>query len=90
LRNRRPALLALAADHGTSNVRLFGSVRRGEQRPTSDVDLLVDLDEGRTLLDLTAFGEDASELLGVPVDVATSDMLKARVRRKIVADAIQL
>lgn len=90
LRNCRDELLALALDHGTSNVRIFGSVCRGEQHATSDVDLLVDLNAGRTLLDLAAFREDASRLLGVPVDVATSDMLKARIRDHVTADAVPL
>lgn len=90
LRRHRAALLDLAADHGADDVRVFGSLSRGEQRPASDVDLLVDLERGRTLLDLTAFRQEVSELLGLPVDVATPDMLKDRARAKVLAEAIPL
>jgi uncharacterized protein len=90
LRSRRTALLELAAAHGADNVRVFGSLSRGEQRPTSDVDLLVDLECGRTLLDLAAFRQEVSELLGVPVDVATQDMLKERARGDVLAEAVAL
>lgn len=90
LRRRRAALLALASDHGAGNVRVFGSLSRGEQRRDSDVDLLVDLERGRTLLDLAAFRQGASELLGIPVDVATDDMLKERTKSKVLAEATPL
>jgi predicted nucleotidyltransferase len=57
---------------------------------TSDVDLLVDLEPGRTLLDLAAFRRDAQGVLGMPVDVATPDMLKDRVRERALAEALPL
>jgi uncharacterized protein len=75
LRERRDALLDASLSHGARDVRVFGSVARQEARPDSDIDLLVELDPGRTLLDLVAFSREASEILGVPVDVATADML---------------
>ncbi|MHB1539024.1 MAG: nucleotidyltransferase domain-containing protein [Solirubrobacteraceae bacterium] len=87
LRDHRQELLALAARHGARNLRLFGSLSRGEQRPDSDVDLLVDLDEGRTLLDLVAFRRSANEVLGVPVDAATPDMLKDAIREDVLSQA---
>jgi len=90
LRDHRRRLLAAAADCGARDVRLFGSVGRGEQRPDSDVDLLVELEPGRTLLDLVAFRRQASEVLGVPVDVATPDMLKVRVRAEVLTQATTL
>jgi predicted nucleotidyltransferase/DNA-binding XRE family transcriptional regulator len=90
LRNRRQRLLAAAARCGTREIRLFGSVSRGEQHPGSDIDLLVELEPGRTLLDLAAFRRQASEILGVPVDVATPDMLKQRVRAEALAQATPL
>lgn len=78
LRERRIALLDASRSHGARDVRVFGSVARREARPDSDVDLLVELEPGRTLLDLVAFGREASDILDMPVDVATADMLPDR------------
>jgi predicted nucleotidyltransferase len=75
LRERRTALLDASRSHGARDVRVFGSVARQDEHPDSDIDLLVELDPERTLLDLVAFGREASEILGMPVDVATADML---------------
>jgi len=71
-------------------VRVFGSLARGEHVPTSDVDLLVDLKPGRTLLDLAAFRREAQTILSMPVDVATPDMLKERIRAEIETEAVPL
>lgn len=90
LRQRRDRLLEAAARRGVHNVRVFGSVRRGQDRHGSDVDLLVDLAAGRTLLDLVAFQREVSELLGSPADVATPDMLKRGVREAVLAEAAPL
>jgi len=70
LRQRRRSILACATLHGASNVRVFGSTARGEDRPDSDVDLVVDLDKGTGLFALEALRRELSEILGVPVDVA--------------------
>jgi len=75
LQERRAALLDASLSHGARDIRVFGSVARHDERPDSDIDLLVELDPERTLLDLVAFGREASEILGMPVDVATADML---------------
>ena len=88
VRRQRRALLDLAERHGARNVRVFGSVARGEAGPESDIDLLVDLEPGRTLLDLVALGREASGLLGRPVDVATEDMLRVQVRADVDRDAV--
>lgn len=90
LRQRRRSILACAALHGASNVRVFGSTARGEDRPDSDVDLLVDLDEGTGLFALEALRRELSEILGVPVDVAPSDSLRPRIREEIEREAIQI
>jgi predicted nucleotidyltransferase/DNA-binding XRE family transcriptional regulator len=90
LREHREALLAAAARCGARDVRLFGSVSRGEQTADSDVDLLVDLAPGRTLLDLAAFQRQARGILGVPVDVATADMLKECIRNEALMQAKRL
>lgn len=90
LRAHRPRLLAAARKRGIRKVRVFGSLARGESVPASDVDLLVDLDPGRTLIDVAAFRREAQEILGMPVDVATADMLKERVRSEALAEALPL
>jgi len=90
LRRLRGPLLQAAASHGIRRVRVFGSFARGEASPESDVDLLVDLAPGRTLLDLAAFRREAAQTLGTNVDVATADMLKPRIRDAVLAEAISL
>jgi predicted nucleotidyltransferase/DNA-binding XRE family transcriptional regulator len=87
---RRGLLLEAARHRGARDVRVFGSIVRGEGHGNSDVDLLVELEPGRTLLDLAAFRREAAEILGVPVDVATPDMLKERVRAEVLAQAVPL
>jgi predicted nucleotidyltransferase/DNA-binding XRE family transcriptional regulator len=88
VRERRRELLAIARRHGARNVRVFGSTARGEAGPESDVDLLVDLAPGRTLLDIAAFRREASALLGTAVDVATTDMLRESIREGAERDAV--
>jgi predicted nucleotidyltransferase len=78
--SKRDEILRLAAAHGARNVRVFGSLARGEQRAESDVDLLVDLEADRSLMDLGGLLVDLEKLLGGRVDVATEQMLKPRVR----------
>jgi predicted nucleotidyltransferase len=90
LRRQRRRLLDAANRHGVSHLRAFGSLARGEAKAGSDVDLLVDLKPGRTLLDLTAFRREAAEILDLPVDVATTDMLKERIRNKVLSEALPL
>lgn len=65
LRSQREKILELASRHGVRNVRLFGSTVRGEDRPDSDLDFLVDVESGRTLLDVIALEQDLEELLGL-------------------------
>jgi predicted nucleotidyltransferase/DNA-binding XRE family transcriptional regulator len=90
LRRSRRRLLDAARGRGVRRVRVFGSLARGEAVPASDVDLLVDLEPGRTLLDLAAFRREAEEILGTRVDVATPDMLKERIRAEVEAEAVPL
>jgi predicted nucleotidyltransferase len=80
----------IAAAHGARNVRVFGSVRRGESSVLSDLDLLVDMSEGRSLLDLVALGDDLEEALGVAVDVVTEKSLSPYLRDRILAEAVAL
>ena len=90
LRSRRAEILALAARHGAHNVRVFGSLARGQAGPESDVDLLVDLEPGRNLLDLGGLLMDLRDLLHVPVDVGTEAMLKERIRERVLREAVAL
>lgn len=83
----RARVLELAAAAGARNVRVFGSVARAEDLEGSDLDLLVDLDDGRTLLDLAGLTQELRELLGIPVDVATTEILKPHVREQALAEA---
>ncbi len=90
LRAKRTEVLAICDRHGAHNVRLFGSVARGEHDEASDIDLLVDMEAGRTLLDLAALQQKLEALLGCRVDVVTLKGLKARIRRRVVQEAIPL
>lgn len=87
LRSRREALLAIAARHGASNVRLFGSVVRHEERSDSDVDLLVDIADDRGFDDYLALVEELEALLSRRVDVVTERGLSPHFRPYIEAEA---
>jgi predicted nucleotidyltransferase len=87
---QRKALLEIAAHHGMANLRVFGSVSRGDARPDSDIDLLVDVEGGRSLLDLVGFAQEAELLLGRKVDVVSSGGVSAWMRESILADAVPL
>jgi predicted nucleotidyltransferase len=76
VRERRQEILRIAAKHGAHNVRVFGSVSRGEGGPESDVDFLVDMDLGRTLFDIGGLLMDLQDVLGHEVDVVTERGLK--------------
>ena len=89
VREKRDAIIALAAKHGALNPRILGSVARGEASPESDIDLLVKMEEGRSLLDLSALVQDLQELLGVKVDVVSEDGLHWLLRRRILKEARQ-
>lgn len=87
---RRRDIRDIARRHGASNVRLFGSVARGDERVGSDVDLMVDLAPGTGLLTLARLEGDLEKLLGVPVDVVPADSLKERVGATAHQDALAL
>jgi predicted nucleotidyltransferase len=83
-------LLRVARLHGSTAVRVFGSWARGEQTESSDLDLLVYLEAGRSLLDLIAIKQDLEDLLHFPVDVVTERSLSPALRARILAEAIPL
>lgn len=90
VKNWREEILRIAAEHGAKYVRLFGSVARGEARPDSDVDLLVQLETGRSLLDLIAIKQDLEDLLGCKVDVVTEASLSPYIREHVLREALIL
>jgi predicted nucleotidyltransferase len=88
--DKREHILRIASKHGARNVRIFGSLARGDAGPDSDVDLLVDLDPGRSLLDLGGLLMDLQDLLGCPVDVVTEAGLRPRIRQIVLEEAVPL
>lgn len=90
IREKREEILRIAEEHGARRVRLFGSVARREARADSDVDFLVELEPGRSLLDHAALMQDLESLLGCPVDVATYRGLRERIRDRVLREAIPL
>jgi hypothetical protein len=87
---QRSQILAIAAQYGAGNVRVFGSVARGEADDQSDVDFLVDLEEGRSLFDLGGLLMDLQALLHRRVDVVTSAGLRPRIRDRVLREAVRL
>jgi uncharacterized protein len=87
LRAHRGEILEVASRRGVSNIRVFGSVARGEASPASDVDLLVDFEPGHRGLDLFGFAREVEELLGYPVEIGTSldDLVRSKVEEQLVS-----
>jgi predicted nucleotidyltransferase len=85
---QRDQILALAAKRGAFNIRVFGSVARGEADSKSDVDFLVDLEDGRSLFDLGGLLMDLQKLLGRNVDVVTTAGLQPRIKEHVLKEAI--
>ena len=90
IKAKREEILAAAARRGAKNVRIFGSVARGEAGPESDLDILVDMEPGRSLFDLGGLLTDLQELLGCKVDVVTEAGLRQRIRQRVLREAVPL
>lgn len=90
LRQYRAEILDLAKRHGADNVRVFGSLARGEGAETSDLDLLVTLAEGTSLLDLVGLKQDLEDLVHRPVDVVTERSLSPYLRERVLSEAVPL
>jgi predicted nucleotidyltransferase len=88
LRSRRTDVIAVAGRHGASHLRVFGSVARQAADRGSDLDLLVDLEQGRTLLDLVALERDLTALVGCRVDVGTR--LRSSLHPQVVDEVVEL
>ncbi len=87
LKQKRDDILKIASRYGAKKIRVFGSVVRGEDRPDSDVDFLVDLEEGRSLMDLGGLLMDLQKLLGRNVDVVTEKGLHWYIKERILHEA---
>jgi predicted nucleotidyltransferase len=90
LKEHRSEILRLATSRGARSVRVFGSVARGEAGPESDIDLLVELEPGRSLLDLSNLLLDLQDLLGCKVDVVTEKGLHSLIRDRVLREAVPL
>ena len=90
LKNKRDEILRIAAAHGAENIRVFGSASRGEAGPKSDVDILVKLEPGRSLLDIIAIKQDLQDLLGCEVDVVTEEAVSPYIREQVLKEAVSL
>jgi predicted nucleotidyltransferase len=90
LKAKRDEILQVCAKYGARNVRVFGSVARGEADEQSDIDLLVEFEPNRSLLDYAGLCVELQELLGVKVDVVSDRGLKPRIRQRVLQEAIPL
>lgn len=88
VKEKRAEILHIASRYGARDIRVFGSVARGEEERESDVDFLVELEAGRSLLDLGGLQMELESLLGCRVDVVTSRGLKARIRERVLREAV--
>ncbi len=90
IKTKREEILRTAAKYGAYNVRVFGSVARGEADEKSDIDLLVDMEPGRSLFDLGGLLTDLEDLLRCNVDVVTEDSLRTRIKERVLKEAVAL
>ena len=90
LKSKRNEILEVTSKYGASNVRIFGSVARGQADSSSDVDLLVEFKPGTTLLDHAGLVLELEALLGVKVDVVSDNGLRERIRERILREAVAL
>lgn len=90
IQEKRERIGSIALRHGARNLRLFGSWANGEANPGSDVDLLVDLEPGRSLFDLGRLAMDLQDLLGCRVDVVTEKALHWYIRNQVLKEAVSI
>lgn len=90
IRAKRPAILEIAHRYGARDIRIFGSVARGDQTETSDLDLIVRFDTGRTLFDQGGLLMELQDLLGVKVDIISERGMRPRFREQVMKEAVPL
>ncbi|NTU52461.1 MAG: nucleotidyltransferase family protein [Chlorobiaceae bacterium] len=90
LTQKREEIIGIASKYGIHNIQVFGLTARGENKKESDIDLLVDLEEGRDLFDFGAFSVDGEALLQKSIDVATENALHQKIRNTVLKEAVPL
>jgi predicted nucleotidyltransferase len=90
VRDKREEILRIAASHGARNIRICCAMARGEARTDSDLDVLVSLEPGRSVLDLVAIKQDLEDLLGCEVDVVTEAAISPYIREQVLEEAVSL
>ena len=86
----KPQVLEVARRYGASNLRIYGSIATGKEHPASDLDLLIDLPKGHSLLGLISLLQELEDLLGCPVDVSEAESLHPLIRSQILEQALAL
>ena len=90
IKESRNEITRIALHHGVATISIFGSVVREEDNQSSDIDFLVNFEEGRTLFDLIRLKQDLETLLGRPVDVVSVNALHPRIKNQVINQAVQL
>jgi predicted nucleotidyltransferase len=90
LKNKRESIISVVERNGGTKVRIFGSLARGEGLTDSDVDILIELDPGRSLLDILAIKQDLEDLLHRNVDVLTESAVSPYIKDDIMSEAVAL
>ena len=90
IKSKREDILRIAAEYGVQDIRVFGSVARGQSSADSDLDILVKLKPGYSLLDLIAIKQDLEDLLGCGVDVVTEAAISPYIREEVLKEAVSL
>lgn len=90
IKSKREAILEIAKKYGATKLRVFGSVARGEESPESDIDIIVEMEKGSSLLDIIAIKQDIEELLGRKVDIVTEASISPYIRDTVLREAVNL
>ena len=90
INEKREEIIRIAKAHGATSIRIFGSYSRGEERPGSDIDLIVELEPGRSLLDVIAMKQEIEDIVHKKVDVVTEAALSPYIRDDILQEAVAL
>ena len=90
LKNKRDEILTIAKKYGAKNIRIFGSMARGEENLQSDLDIIVEMEKGSSLLDIIAIKQDIEELLGLNVDIVTEASISPYIREMVLKEAVNL